>query len=943
MNRKKIASLILATSIVTTQVATPVFASTNDNTTNVVSSEKVSDVDSAKDDSSQVSNNKSEEKDSDQKTNAEESAKDDSSQLVNSVDESNEKDTKTSETKTVTDSTTTAVVNNTTEFMSALKNNNIKSIKLNSDVILTQDTNIRRNIDIYGNNHTLDFSQSRIYSSDVIKISFNDMALTNGRMDNYGCMNFTGLNNEVTLNNITFNGPQLLENPNGIVNLKGNCKFISNSIQEIIYCASINIYDNANIYAKNTYNPSHWDNCSVFSPTYGNLDAGLTVGNDVNLTIISENNSACFGSGHLQNNTCFLKVGERSNVIFRNESIKKMPWSIGIYNITQMDLADTSSLEVTAQNAWEAAYVPTKFTWNLNNAHVKLSTNDTTYGVFAASNGAINFGSSTNLQDVSVWTKDNNFEFPNAVANDIYGTLNIYGSSISSANISNPNLTSSLVDNSRNGMSKLEFGVGKVDKSQLEDLLTNKQDTTGMTPESAKKYEDALAAGQKVFDNPKATQQQVNDAVNAIEDSLSALKPDKSGLQSAIDKAKDTLANGNLTPESQQALQDAINKAEGVLNNPDATVTDISGAIKDLETATNDVVSSADKTELEKLLNEKVDTSGMTADSIKDYEDALALGQQIFDNPNATQQEVNDAINAIKGCKDALKPDKSGLQSAIDKAKDTLANGNLTPDSQQALQNAINKAEGVLNNSNATLDDVNSAINDLEAATNGAVTSADKAKLEELLNNKKDTAGMTPESAKKYEDALAAGQKVFDNPNATQQEVNDAVKAIEDSSNALTPDKSGLQSAIEKATDALINGNLTPNSQQALKDAINNAKNVLKNPNATVADINSAIKDLEAATNGAVTSADKAKLEELLNNKKDTAGMTPESAKKYEDALAAGQKVFNNPNATQQEVDDSVNAIEGSLSTLKPDKSGLQSAIDKAKDTLANGNLTPES
>ncbi|MDM0612998.1 hypothetical protein QTH09_18485, partial [Clostridium perfringens] len=115
--------------------------------------------------------------------------------------------------------------------------------------------------------------------------------------------------------------------------------------------------------------------------------------------------------------------------------------------------------------------------------------------------------------------------------------------------------------------------------------------------------------------------------VNAIEDSLSALKPDKSGLQNAIDKAKDTLANGNLTPDSQQKLQDAINKAEGVLNNPDATVTDINSAIKDLEAATNGAVTSVDKTELEKLLNEKVDTSGMTADSIKDYKDALALGQ----------------------------------------------------------------------------------------------------------------------------------------------------------------------------------------------------------------------------------------------------------------------------------------------------------------------------
>ncbi|MDM0613080.1 hypothetical protein QTH09_18910, partial [Clostridium perfringens] len=74
---------------------------------------------------------------------------------------------------------------------------------------------------------------------------------------------------------------------------------------------------------------------------------------------------------------------------------------------------------------------------------------------------------------------------------------------------------------------------------------------------------------------------------------------------------------------------------------------------------------------------------------------------------------------------------------------------------------------------------------------------------------------------------------------------------------------SGLQSAIDKAVDVLGSGNLTPDSKEALKNAISNGNKVLSNPNATVADVNSAINDLEAATNGAVTSADKAKLEEL--------------------------------------------------------------------------------
>ncbi|MCX0365374.1 FIVAR domain-containing protein [Clostridium perfringens] len=903
MNRKKIASLILATSIVTTQVATPVFASTNDNTTNVASTKQISDG---------------------------ENQKDDSSKLVNSVEKSNEKDTKSSETKTVTDSTTTAVVNNTSEFMAALKNNNIKSIKLNSDVTLTEKISLTRDLDIYGENHTLNLSDYRIDSYQIIKLSFNNINLKNGYNDSYGAI-YLQAKSEITFDNVNFNGPELVDIENGIINLKGNSNFTTNSIQELFIAGFINIFDNSNINIKNTYNSSHWNGCSVISTSWSNENGGVTVGNNANLNIITENNNACLGPSQLSNTNSFLKIGDKSNVVLRNEATQYGSWTLAAYNITQMDLADTATLEISAdKGSWGTVYSSVPFTWNLHNANVKLSENNNYMGIFGSSNGVINFGSSTNLQDVSVWNKDNTSELANAVANDIYGSLKISGSSISSANISNPNLISSLVNNSKNGMSKLEFGVGKVDKSELEDLLQNKHETTGMTPESAKKYEDALAAGQKVFDNPNATQQEVNDAVKAIEDSSNALTPDKSGLQSAIDKATDALINGNLTPNSQQALKDAINNAKNVLKNPNATVADINSAIKDLEAATNGAVTSADKAKLEELLNNKKDTAGMTPESAKKYEDALAAGQKVFDNPNATQQEVNDAVKAIEDSSNALTPDKSGLQSAIDKATDALINGNLTPNSQQALKDAINNAKNVLKNPNATVADINSAIKDLEAATNGAVTSADKAKLEELLNNKKDTAGMTPESAKKYDDALAAGQKVFNNPNATQQEVDDAVKAIENSSSALTPDKSGLQTAIDKAKDTLGSGKLTPDSEKALKDAINKAEGVLNNPNATVSDINNVVKDLEDATSGVITSADKAKLEELLNNKASIDGKTPESIKKYEDALAAGQKVFVNPNASQKEVDDAVKAIESSLQNMNSSIASIESNFKEA-------------
>ncbi|HBC2031549.1 TPA: FIVAR domain-containing protein, partial [Clostridium perfringens] len=210
-------------------------------------------------------------------------------------------------------------------------------------------------------------------------------------------------------------------------------------------------------------------------------------------------------------------------------------------------------------------------------------------------------------------------------------------------------------------------------------------------------------------------------------------------------------------------------------------------------------IEKVDKTELEGLLKENISTEGMTQESANAYKEAIAAGQKVFDNPDATQDQVNEAIKAIKDAKTNLTVDKSGLQGAIDTAKDKLQNGNLNQESHDRLQDAINKAEGVLNKPDATVDEVKNAIKDLQGVLDTVVQKANKEKLQELINNKVSVEGMTPESAKAYNDAIAAGQIVLDNPNATQEQVDAAVKAIEDAKAALTPAEATIESNFKEA------------------------------------------------------------------------------------------------------------------------------------------------
>lgn len=79
--------------------------------------------------------------------------------------------------------------------------------------------------------------------------------------------------------------------------------------------------------------------------------------------------------------------------------------------------------------------------------------------------------------------------------------------------------------------------TSKVDKTVLEDLISNKVSVEGMTSESIKAYEDAIAAGQEVIDNPNATQEQVDAAVKAIENAKATLTPAEVTIESNFKEA----------------------------------------------------------------------------------------------------------------------------------------------------------------------------------------------------------------------------------------------------------------------------------------------------------------------------------------------------------------------------------------------------------------------
>lgn len=133
---------------------------------------------------------------------------------------------------------------------------------------------------------------------------------------------------------------------------------------------------------------------------------------------------------------------------------------------------------------------------------------------------------------------------------------------------------------------------------------------------------------------------------------------------------------------------------------------------------------------------------------------------------------------------------KDQLQSLVDSAADALQE-NYGEDEWAALQQAIKDAQAVLDNADATQVDVYNAYKALQAALADTITpAADKSELQTAVDNaladsEKDK--YTEDSWNAYQEALANAQAVLDDVNATQEDIDAALAALQAAQDALVP------------------------------------------------------------------------------------------------------------------------------------------------------------
>ena len=121
------------------------------------------------------------------------------------------------------------------------------------------------------------------------------------------------------------------------------------------------------------------------------------------------------------------------------------------------------------------------------------------------------------------------------------------------------------------------------------------------TPETWAPFAEALKAAEEVYANAEATEEMVQDAVNALleaSEGLQAPKPSKDALEKALEAAKD-LKKDKYTAASWKVFTTELQKAQAVYDNADATAEEIAKAVADLETAQKNLVEKSGWVETE--------------------------------------------------------------------------------------------------------------------------------------------------------------------------------------------------------------------------------------------------------------------------------------------------------------------------------------------------------
>ncbi|HFR3926672.1 TPA: DUF1542 domain-containing protein [Streptococcus suis] len=472
--------------------------------------------------------------------------------------------------------------------------------------------------------------------------------------------------------------------------------------------------------------------------------------------------------------------------------------------------------------------------------------------------------------------------------------------------------------------------------NQLEkDAARAKEDVAKNPNLTKEQLEKALEGIQNDLDKAKtaineaatsaAVQEEMNKGVTALaKDVLDAAKQDaKNKIDKEAESAKKAIdTNLNLTPEEKESAKKVID-------------TDAQAA-----TAAIDKASTPDAVQVEEdkgvaainLITAKADAKGAVAaklaDEIKKLEDKQAEAEKAIDASTMTEEEKAIAKKALQ---DVVDKGKAELEDAARVATNEIHEATTTEKAKAAAL----AGEKSLTDAGKKVRDAVELAKDKELAKEAIRTEEEEATkaVEKLAEDTRKAIEENPNLSdedkqaeiKKLTDAVAKTlETIRDNATTAMQEAEKA-QALADLEKAKETQKIADKAAIDRLTILVKDGELEATKRDVLnqleKDAARAKEDIAKNPNLTKEQVDKALEDVQkdldkakTAINEAVTSdAVQAEMDKgVAALAKDVLDAAKQDAKNKiaKDAAAAKEAIDANPNLSDAEKEASKKAVD---------------------------------
>ena len=466
--------------------------------------------------------------------------------------------------------------------------------------------------------------------------------------------------------------------------------------------------------------------------------------------------------------------------------------------------------------------------------------------------------------------------------------------------------------------------------------------------QTLKEIKDKILANYKT--SPKDLQDEVDKSKDGDDDTSTDVFENTPEFKNATDKgddaAKKALDAYTEKLKAAKKLLDAFDRTtgkpktklpEGMDKAP--TQQELDAALKDLQDAKNKITDGyktnksdlnteagkdSDFTKTPEYQNAQAKGDDASKQALEDYKKALEDANKVLGDKDATQAQVDEALKKLQDAKkklsDGYKTNKTDLTAEAGKDSDFTK----TPEYQNAAgspeadayKRALDEANAVLKNPNATQAEVDEALSRLKDAKQ-KLTDSHKTDKSDLNTE----AGKDPDFRKsipfiigkaadlaEYQQALNDADSVLKDPNATQDQVNQALRRLRDAKQKLID-----------AYNRLINSGsgVGDNTGVGVNDSNNTSVNNVVDKGALQAEVDAALGDVSANASGVVADSN------LVSE--------------FNAALNHARLVLADANATQGQVDSALARLRAARAALRE---GMLAARDSAGMNLKRGDVS---